>query len=774
MVSLPVLSEIMRRWSTDMSSLKSVKHKNIYLKLVLGFIFLIFPLMSFQNIVISFCLLGIVCLLPGLALIKLLKLRFDSKPIETFFALNFSLLILMGIFTMFSVFTHAIGLTKPFSTLNIYTLMLVIILLSLGVLGRENARDREAYFQSFSWTSFLPRVVACLFPVISLYCVSRLNNQRDSRPTIIFLIFSLLLLLLMTIFKELLKFSLNEGVTAWFIYGISCSLLLGTTFRGNGGFWGFDINSEYFAALKVADHGFWISPQGNSPYDSMLSITVLPVVLSIFTKFNLIFIFKIFYPLVLAFIPTVIFSLGSKYFSRLTIFIVLLGTVFGSISFIPQLPALSRQIVASSFLIGLLLVPHQIAWKKRHKTIVTLLMSLGIAISHYSTSYLVSAIFGLSIIPLFFVFIISPKSYVKRKGVFTISVSLGIILLSVLWNGILTNSVEAVNPVITNVTSQGLDFLPSQDRNLLLRWFKGTVSADHYNATDLRRLDKANNIKKGVKPYPESATYHVEAVKLPVHYIFGQRFGIFFGNLIFISRTFFQIVSVVGTLIFLRLFLNARRLGHLKSKVFAQENLIFDIFPLAMSSLLIGLVARISGSLAPFYNPERVAITLLFALLIPTFFLVELLLFGDYVAKSLLVGPVLAFAFVLVINSTSLGGYVLGSDVTRISSYGEDKSPFIISANERGAVNWFDTHVPTRGYLQTDSHGSLALLQVGRQVSYSSVDPYSLAPHSFIYASNSNVVGGVANSYILYKFPRDYIDQHYDLIYSSPRAQVFH
>jgi hypothetical protein len=68
----------------------------------------------------------------------------------------------------------------------------------------------------------------------------------------------------------------------------------------------------------------------------------------------------------------------------------------------------------------------------------------------------------------------------------------------------------------------------------------------------------------------------------------------------------------------------------------------------------------------------------------------------------------------------------------------------------------------------------LALLQQGRNPNYASIDPYSLVPHAYIYASNMNVQGGVVNSFILYKFPKDYINGHYDLIYSSPRAQVYH
>jgi uncharacterized membrane protein len=632
----------------------------------------------------------------------------------------------------------------------------------------------DFFLHELTWRVFLPRFFLCLLPIFSLYCVTRLNNQGDAKPTTIFLTLLLLLFLLATVSKTFFIFQFTNNLMAWFVYAFSCSLLLGTTFRGSGGFWGFDINSEYFSAVQVANKGFWLPPQGNSAYDSMLSITVLPVVLSIFTKFNLVFIFKVFFSLVLSFIPTVIFSVGSKYFSRLSVLVVLIGTVFGSISFFPQLPALARQIVAVSFLMGLLLVPHQTEWKRRHKTIMVLLMSTGIAISHYSTAYLVSAIFGLSIIPVILIFIISPRTYAARKGVFTVSTSLGIILISFLWNGVFTHSVEALKPVEAAISNEGLSLLPNKQQNILLSWIGGTIPQQVYRVSDLEKLDRTANFKKGVQSQPESLAYPIEAVKFSGDYIFGQRFARFFGNLTFISRTFFQLASFVGSVIFIWLFFKSKRSNLYELSIFGEKNLIFDVFPIAITSLLLGLVARVSGTLAPFYNPERVALTIALVLLIPTIMVVELLLFGDYIARVILVAPVVAFAFVLVLNATSLGGYFLGSDTVRISPSQADRSPFIISENERSAARWLGTNVSKSGYLQTDSRGFLALLQQGRNANYASIDPYSLVPHAYIYASNMNVQGGVVNSFILYKFPKDYINGHYDLIYSSPRAQVYH
>ena len=172
--------------------MKLGKHANIGVISIVALIFILFPLLGQQNLVISFGLLGIACLIPGLALIKLFKLEFDSKSIHIFFALNLSLLLLMGIFTVFSVITHVMGLSKPFSSMNIYLLMVTIIALSFGILRNEIVEGMDFFLHELTWRVFLPRFFLCLLPIISLYCVTRLNNQGDAKPTTIFLTLLLL------------------------------------------------------------------------------------------------------------------------------------------------------------------------------------------------------------------------------------------------------------------------------------------------------------------------------------------------------------------------------------------------------------------------------------------------------------------------------------------------------------------------------------------------------------------------------------------------------
>jgi hypothetical protein len=167
-------------------------------------------------------------------------------------------------------------------------------------------------------------------------------------------------------------------------------------------------------------------------------------------------------------------------------------------------------------------------------------------------------------------------------------------------------------------------------------------------------------------------------------------------------------------------------------------------------------------------------VPLVIVLLIPTVIAIEYILFRRKVIQIFLAVPVLFFSAVLLFQATSLGGYILGQDITRIAPLQSDYSPFIISTAEQSASKWFSEEVPGDSYIQTDSRGFLALLQYGRLSNSTSLDPVNLVTNSYIYAANSNVVGKVARGKTPFAFPEDYINQHYQVIYSTNRARIFH
>ena len=734
-------------------------------------------LVPISNPIISLILLIMISLLPGMAILEIFRFSFNSITTRYFYALLFSILFVMTLFTIYSVTAHALGVRAPLSPIPVKIICLLITLPSMTFLMRRLAASRQSSLKSFQWSIFIPRFLSLCLPVISLICVLRLNAFSDGTSTAVFLILLTLLFLILTVNPRITP---DTNLQAWLIFGTCAALVLGSTFRGDGGFWGFDINSEFFSASSVLTKGLWLPPQGSSAYDSMLSITVLPVVISLFSKLSLTVIFKIFYALILAFIPTVLYVWCVQYVSRFSAMVVSGSLIIGSISYIPQMTALNRQVIGMAFFVGILLVISEQSWTTYRKQSVGLLMAAGMAVSHYSTAYLASAVFAISPVISLLLFLISRKRWIKVRRVFTPVFCISLILITVVWNGVVNHSLQDVKRVIDITSSQGLNLLPSQNQSLWSRWVSGTVVNSEPSTTAATAMEslRARNLNYGkiirITPTQEALSYQLQPASVPdVRPILGTRIGATYDKLVIFGRSFFQFFAAIGLFLLIRRYFS-RHNRHRTEQLTPSTSQALDLFGIGVGAVAIGLIARVSGTLGGFYNPERAALQIVIVVLIPTAIAIEYLLFRQKVIQIFLAVPVLFFLTVLLFQSTSLGGYVTGSDVTRISSLQSNYSPFVISEGEINASRWFAESVSDNSYIQTDSRGFLALLQNGLRGNSTSLDPVNLAKNSYIYATNSNIAGKVARAQTLFVFPEDYIRQHYQVIYSTNQARIYH
>jgi uncharacterized membrane protein len=567
---------------------------------------------------------------------------------------------------------------------------------------------------------------------------------------------------------------------AWLIFGTCAALVLGSTFRGDGGFWGFDINSEFFSASSVLNKGLWLPPQGSSAYDSMLSITVLPVVISFFSKLSLTIIFKIFYAFVLSFIPTVLYVWCVQYVSRFTAMVVSGSLIIGSISYIPQMTALNRQVIGMAFFVGILIVISERNWSIYRRQYVGLLMAAGMAVSHYSTAYLASAIFAISLVISLFLFLVSRKSWVKVRRVFTPVFCISFILITVVWNGVVNHSLQDVKRVVDLASSQGLNLLPNQNQSLWARWLSGTVvntgqSTSTEAALKSLRTENLDYGKlSGIKPTQEALSYKLRPASVPyARPMLGAKVGATYNHVVILGRSFFQLFAAFGLFFLFRRSFSKSSQQKIR-QAFPGNSQSLDLLGIGFGAVLIGVIARVSGTLGPLYNPERAALQIAIVVIIPSVIAIEFLLFRKKIIQIFLAVPVLFFLVVLLLQSTSLGAFINGSDTARISAIQSDYSPFVIADSERDASRWLAAKAPIRSTIQTDTRGYLVLLQNGRSSKLKSLDPVNLVKNSYIYAANSNIVGKVARAQTFFVFPEDYIREHYQVIYSTNQARIYH
>ena len=131
------------------------------------------------------------------------------------------------------------------------------------------------------------------------------------------------------------------------LYLLSAALLLMTSLRG----WsvtGHDIQLEYRVFQLTAAHGKWDMSTFQNPYNACLSITLLPTQMAALLHVDDPYIYKVFFQLLFAACPVMVFLLARRYFS---VRVAVLAVVYfiGFPTFFTDMPFLNRQEMALLF-----------------------------------------------------------------------------------------------------------------------------------------------------------------------------------------------------------------------------------------------------------------------------------------------------------------------------------------------------------------------------------------------------------------------------------------
>jgi uncharacterized membrane protein len=180
----------------------------------------------------------------------------------------------------------------------------------------------------------------------------------------------------------------------WLIFAISLTILLMTSLRG----WdivGHDIEREFRVYTLTHLHGRWNIGLDRDPYNACLSITILPEVFAKLLGVSGLAVFKVISQVIFAACPAAIYVLLRQYVSKLP---ALVGAVLFICypTFINDSAMLTRQGIAYLFFVLALLVISNKAQKIRYK-LLFLFCALGAVLSHYSTAYMIVALFVIAV-----------------------------------------------------------------------------------------------------------------------------------------------------------------------------------------------------------------------------------------------------------------------------------------------------------------------------------------------------------------------------------------
>ena len=179
------------------------------------------------------------------------------------------------------------------------------------------------------------------------------------------------------------------------ILSVSLSLLLSSALV-SGNLCGYDIHDEYYQFSQVAEHGW--NAGSSDLYNSVLSVTILPTFISIFSGLDGFSIFIIVFPLIYSMVPLLLYVIYRKIVSPNAAFLgVFLFMSYPT--FFNEMISLGRQEIAEFLMLLLLLVflTRELSVSTSGKLVIISLV-LGTVMSHYSLAFIFLTMLAVSFI----------------------------------------------------------------------------------------------------------------------------------------------------------------------------------------------------------------------------------------------------------------------------------------------------------------------------------------------------------------------------------------
>lgn len=167
---------------------------------------------------------------------------------------------------------------------------------------------------------------------------------------------------------------------------LGLSLLLSAT-SASDALVGWDIHQEFNIFLGVARSGSW-DPQVGSIYNSVLSTSILPWMLSLVSGLAPLEIFRFVFPIVFSLAPVVLYGVYRRFLQPEPAFLAVFFFMAYP-TFYVEMIALARQEIAELLVVVILLVLLSRRTSRTHSEVaVTVLLTMGIVVAHYSLAFI--------------------------------------------------------------------------------------------------------------------------------------------------------------------------------------------------------------------------------------------------------------------------------------------------------------------------------------------------------------------------------------------------
>lgn len=343
---------------------------------ILGLDYLGFQVFIFRQ------LFGLVYLtfVPGILILKILKIDKLGTIDFILYSVGISLSFIMFVGMFINIAYPYIGILNPISIIPLLlTFNLITFLLHFLCFQERNNFSINTF--NVPNYSFCNQVLFLFFILFLSIFGTYLFNYFQKNVLIIIMI----LLIALSVVWIGSSNVVSKKLYPIAIFIFSTSLLLHNSLISSH-LLGWDIHTEYYFANHVIQESFW-DFRIPSNANSMLSITMIAPIYSILLDMDLIWVFKLIYPLIFSLVPVGLYNIFKDQTDEKVAFLSVFFFI-SLVTFYTEMNSLSRQQIAELYLVLILLVILNKNVGNLGSSFLLVLFSISLSVSHYGISYL--------------------------------------------------------------------------------------------------------------------------------------------------------------------------------------------------------------------------------------------------------------------------------------------------------------------------------------------------------------------------------------------------
>lgn len=333
---------------------------------------------------------------PGVLILRVLRLHKLNNIEALLYTVGLSISSLMVLGFFINQIYPLFGISKPLSLQYlIITITGFVVLLSI-----------LSYFidKDFSAPDFIDLnglispmfLFLCLMPFLAIFGTYLVNYYKMNIILLVLFLDIALIVILMAFDK------LPKKLYPFCIFVIAISLLYSNSLISMNLVEWADSSFEYSLAHTVLMNSVW-NPQQNlvtSNLNSILSVTLLTPIYSIISSINIVWLFKLYFPLIYSLMPVGLYEVFKRQTDSKTAFVAIFFFI-STVSFFSDMLGLVRQQFAELFLCMILLLLVNKRINPIKSTVLLIVFSISLILSHYALSYILMLILILTGVLLF-------------------------------------------------------------------------------------------------------------------------------------------------------------------------------------------------------------------------------------------------------------------------------------------------------------------------------------------------------------------------------------